>query len=241
VTYLIKDIPPPSPLEGILFDLGGTLDGDGEHWLNRFFLLYQQYLPQVSWDRLKAAFYEAEAVCMSDPQVATMDLGGLVNFHVNRQLAALNKAPSDAAGYLAEKFLKSCRLKLKRNTAVLARLARRYRLGVVSNFYGNAPRLLAEVGIAPLLTAIVDSNLVGVSKPDPAIFTLALHQLALPPEVVAYVGDSYNQDIRPAKQAGLITIWLRNDAMSAPLPPDFTPDLADYQIRSLVELESLVK
>jgi len=39
---------------------------------------------------------------------------------------------------------------------------------------------------------------------------------------------------------GLVTIWLRNDAMSAPLPPDFDPALADYQISSLGDLEGLL-
>ena len=79
-------------VQAILFDLGGTLDGDGEHWLNRFHLLYQEVLPEVSGDDLKSAFYEAEAACLRDPQVATLGLAGLIEFHVRRQLAALGKS-----------------------------------------------------------------------------------------------------------------------------------------------------
>ena len=123
---------------------------------------------------------------------------------------------------------------------MLARLARRYRLGVITNFYGSAARLLAEEGLGPALTTVVDSAIAGVNKPDPAIFHLALQDLGLPPNRVVYVGDSYGQDIRPAKQAGLITVWLRNDAMSAPLPPDFDPSLADFEIQTLPELEALL-
>jgi putative hydrolase of the HAD superfamily len=129
---------------------------------------------------------------------------------------------------------------LQRNALVLARLARRYRLGVITNFYGNAARLLAGEGLAPLFTAIKDSAALGVRKPDTAIFAAALAELALPAHRVAYVGDSYGQDIRPAKQVGLVTVWLRNDAMSAPLPPDFDPTLADLEIHALPELEALL-
>ncbi len=227
-------------VQGILFDLGGTLDGDGEHWLNRFQLLYRQVLPEVSWDDLKSAFYEAEAACLRDPQVATLGLAGLIEFHVSRQLSVLKRSEPEKGSILAHKFLQACRAKLHRNAGVLSRLAGLFRLGVVTNSYGNASLILAEAGILPLLRTVVDSRVVGVRKPDPAIFSLALDTLGLSPEVVAYVGDSYGQDIRPAKKAGLITIWLRNDAMSAPLPADFAPHLADYQIRTLPELEALV-
>jgi FMN phosphatase YigB (HAD superfamily) len=227
-------------IQGLLFDLGGTLDGDGEHWLNRFQVLYQEHLPQVDLPSLKSAFYEAEAACLEEPQAASLDLPGLIALHVSRQLAALGMASSQTAAALSRAFLDSCRRCLRRNAAILARLARRYRLGVITNFYGNAARLLAEEGLAPCLTAIVDSAAVGLRKPDPAIFQAALRELDLPPDRAAYVGDSYGQDIRPAKQAGLTTIWLRNDAMSAPLPPDFDPNLADFQIQSLTELEALL-
>jgi putative hydrolase of the HAD superfamily len=231
---------PLSNLQVILFDLGGTLDGDGEHWLNRFSRLYQEHLPTVTWDELKAAFYQAEAECITEAQVASLGLEGLISFHVRHQLAALRIDDPELGRVLCRKFLEASQAKLRRNAGVLSRLARRFRLGVVTNFYGNAARILGEVGIVPMLKTIVDSKVVGLRKPDAAIFALALASLGCAPEAAAYVGDSYNQDIRPAKQVGLTAIWLRNDAMSAPLPPDFSPDLADYQIRALPEIESLL-
>jgi putative hydrolase of the HAD superfamily len=227
-------------IQGVLFDLGGTLDGDGEHWLNRFEVLYREHLPGVTFPDLKTAFYQAEAACLTEPQVAKLDLAGLIAFHVSRQLKALGIESPETEAALAAAFLSSCRQNLQRNALVLARLARRYRLGVITNFYGNAARLLAEEGLAPFFTAIVDSAAAGVRKPDPAIFVAALEELALAARQVAYVGDSYGQDIRPAKQLGLLTVWLRNDAMSAPLPPDFDPTLADLEIHALPDLEELL-
>jgi len=229
-----------SKVQGILFDLGGTLDGDGEHWLNRFYLIYQEIFPGVTWEELKAAFYQAEDACLTDPRVASLGLEGLVRFHVEQQLAALRINDPEPGRLLTRKFFQASQAALRRNAGVLSRLAPRLSLGVVTNFYGNAALILKEAGIAPLLAAIVDSMVVGVRKPDPAIFSLALAALNCAPGAAAYVGDSYQQDIRPAKHLGLKAIWLRNDAMSAPLPPDFAPDLADYEIRTLPELESLL-
>ncbi|MBW1992027.1 MAG: HAD family hydrolase [Deltaproteobacteria bacterium] len=227
-------------LQGLLFDLGGTLDGDGEHWLNRFVLLYREHLPQVDFSSLKAAFYQAEEACLRDPRVASLDLPGLIAFHVSCQLKALGISSPQVQELLSRAFLASCRRYLKRNAAVLARLARRFSLGVITNFYGSAARILAEEGLGEFLSVVVDSATAGVRKPNPAIFQAALDKMALLPERVAYVGDSYRQDMVPAKQVGLVTIWLRNDAMSAPLPPDFDPAVADFEIHTLPDLEALL-
>ncbi len=226
-------------VQGILFDLGGTLDGDGEHWLNRFWLLYQKALPQVSFADLKKAFSHAEEACLAGPGANFPGLPQLLDFHVSQQLAALGLDPG-AAPPLAREFLEGCRRAFRRNAYLLNRLVHRYRLGVVTNWYGNAARLLANEAVALWFAVIVDSARVGVRKPDPEIFRLAARELGFPPEQVVYVGDSYGQDIRPAKAAGLLTVWLRNDAMSAPLPADFDPNLADFEIHSLLELEALL-
>lgn len=228
-----------SRVRGVLFDLGGTLDGDGEHWLNRFWLLYQKHFPDLGFEAVKAAFYQAEEACLRDPQVASFNLPRLVAYHVERQLAALGYPP-EAGEKLAWEFLEGCRRVIRRNAYVLRDLAQDYRLGVVTNGYGNASLLLAGEAIAIWFAVIVDSARVGLRKPDPEIFRLAARELGFPPTEVVYVGDSYTNDIRPAKGEGFITVWLRNDPMNAPLPPDADPSLADFVIRSLPELTELL-
>src|SRR5207253_10598705 len=66
---------------------------------------------------------------------------------------------------------------VQRNRPVLERLARRYRLGVVSNFTGNLEPCLEELGLARLFAAVSDSAVVGWSKPDPRIFLGTLARL----------------------------------------------------------------
>jgi FMN phosphatase YigB (HAD superfamily) len=48
----------------------------------------------------------------------------------------------------------------------------------------------------------------GLSKPDPAFFQAALRGLAVDPSEVVMIGDTYKNDIRPAIDLGMKTIWV---------------------------------
>ncbi len=84
------------------------------------------------------------------------------------------------------------------------------RLGIVSNSDGLVQEQLArneicQVGPGPgvQVLTIVDSGVVGVAKPDPRIFDIALPSLGLDPSDVIYVGDSVKYDVRSAEGAGM--------------------------------------
>lgn len=83
-------------------------------------------------------------------------------------------------------------------------------LGMVSNSDGHVERELmrneiCQIGLGPGVSvlAIVDSFVVGIAKPDPAIFGFALSALGLDPFEVVYVGDSVKYDVRSAETAGM--------------------------------------
>jgi putative hydrolase of the HAD superfamily len=95
---------------------------------------------------------------------------------------------------------------------VLAELATRgVPIGIVSNAGGQVEGDLAVLGIcgvdtpgAAKVVCVVDSHVVGVSKPDPAIFTSALEALGLPASPrIGYVGDTVFYDVRASAAAGL--------------------------------------
>jgi putative hydrolase of the HAD superfamily len=93
-------------------------------------------------------------------------------------------------------------------TAVAELKRRGYRLGVVSNAEGQVARDLDRAGFAGLFETVVDSFLVGVAKPDPAIFALALERLGLRAERTVFVGDVPSVDVAGARSAGLTAILL---------------------------------
>jgi putative hydrolase of the HAD superfamily len=92
---------------------------------------------------------------------------------------------------------------------IVARLAPRYKLGVVSN-YSSAAAVrdsLARLGLLPHLTAVVVSHDVGWVKPHRALFDRALAQLGVGPDEAVYIGDNYDHDVVGARAAGVRPIW----------------------------------
>jgi HAD superfamily hydrolase (TIGR01509 family) len=77
------------------------------------------------------------------------------------------------------------------------------KLAVVSNSEGTIEAALAEAGLRPLLDAVVDSTVVGVAKPDPRIFHIALERIDVAPGDAIMVGDSPTADVTGARGAGL--------------------------------------
>jgi len=92
--------------------------------------------------------------------------------------------------------------------AVASLVAAGFIVGVVSNADGTVARLLADAGFAPHLAFVVDSGAVGIEKPDPGIFALALGLAGVPASDALYVGDLYPVDVVGARRAGIEPVLL---------------------------------
>ncbi|HKQ62854.1 MAG TPA: HAD family hydrolase [Candidatus Polarisedimenticolaceae bacterium] len=93
-----------------------------------------------------------------------------------------------------------------------------FRLGVVSNAEGRVARDLDGAGYAGLFETVVDSHLVGVEKPDPAIFRIALERLGADAASTAFLGDVPAVDVAGARAAGLTPLLLDRHDLYADLP-----------------------
>jgi putative hydrolase of the HAD superfamily len=94
---------------------------------------------------------------------------------------------------------------------VLGRLrARNVPLALVANWDANLPALVERLGINSHFSAIVPSQAVGVEKPSPAIFQIALERLSLSVETqtILYVGNEYRADVLGARAAGLTPVLI---------------------------------
>jgi putative hydrolase of the HAD superfamily len=220
---------------GILFDMGGTLDGAG-HWLERFVGLYKKCVPDLPREMIRQAFDEAERRAATDQKIATSSLKEMVQLHVGWQLQHLGIEQGKIEKYLVENFVAGVLAETPTNKQVLAHLAKlHFQLGIVSNGCGNTAILAKEFGYAPYLSAIVDSRCMGSSKPDPAIFLHALRELDRDPETVLMVGDSFERDISPAKSIGMRTAWLAAPETACP-----EPSLVDLRLHRLADLLALL-
>jgi putative hydrolase of the HAD superfamily len=228
----------------ILFDMGGTLDGDGLHWLDRFESLYADAGVLLPRNTLRAAFDEAERRAATDDDMGRAALAAMLDRHVGWQFEALATSPhaSLLTSALRERvvgeFTRSVRRVARANVEMLARLkARGLVLGVVSNGCGNVDVLCDDLGYARFLSLIVDSRRVNLFKPDAAIYMFASDRLGLAPGSIMMVGDSFERDVRPAKSIGMQTAWLQGP--SGPQCPE--PALADIVLRQLADLPAALE
>jgi FMN phosphatase YigB (HAD superfamily) len=220
-------------IRAILFDMGGTLDGDGLHWLDRFLALYRDFGVEFPGDAIRRAFDEAERRSSLDESIASADLAHMIELHVRWQLAHLGLNDPRLERHLVDGFSAPVREAAADNVRLLAILADRgFKLGVVSNGCGNVAQLCADFGYSPFLSVVVDSRRVGLFKPDPAIFLHAAEKLGGDPGSMMMVGDSFERDVRPAKKAGMKTAWLRGtEPRECP-----EPGLVDLHLRKLADL-----
>jgi putative hydrolase of the HAD superfamily len=210
----------PQTIETVLFDFGGTLDADGVAWKERFYALYESDGLVMTAGAFAPAFYAADDALIGAlaPTAGLQETVSALAANLEAELAArrfaighVASADSKRARRVAGEFLSRASAILARNRLALAALSQRYRLGVVSNFYGNLEAVCDGAGLAPLFGAMIDSQRLGVQKPDPAIFHAALDALHATPDTTLYVGDSLRRDGEGARRAGLAFVWITPD------------------------------
>lgn len=111
----------------------------------------------------------------------------------------------------------------------LERLARRYKLAVISN--GNAD--VHRIGIGSHFAAVVNARSAGFPKPDPRIFHAACAALGCAPHEVLHVGDDVELDVRGAVGAGSRAAWINRHGRTWAGDPCERVEFAD--LRALCE------
>jgi len=160
----------------------------------------------------EASVWRGDRAARTDPDL----LGRLAGNHLSAwraymeyTLLAAGMSPEEAPQAVARLFEAHLRQNLWRRVPpdVIPTLRRLrsagLRVGVISNAEGTVEALLRDVGLLPLLDFVIDSHVVGIEKPDPRIFALALEHTGTAPNRSLYVGDTYSVDIVGARSAGL--------------------------------------
>ena len=141
----------------------------------------------------------------------------------------------DMAHYINAKTLDL----LQENKQVLEHLKQAgYPMVLVSNFYGNINQVLKDAEIDGYFKDVIESAVVGVRKPNPAIFALGVCALDLPASQVLVVGDTYGKDIIPAHKLGCHTLWIKGLQWEEKQVDESIPDGI---IRKLSEMEEFLK
>jgi HAD superfamily hydrolase (TIGR01509 family) len=114
-----------------------------------------------------------------------------------------------------------------------------YRLGVIANQPSQVRSAMARDGLAAYFEVWGVSEDLGMQKPDPELFAHALATAQIDGPSAVMVGDRLDYDVRPAKAAGMRTVWLlRGEAPDEPTPEQL--DEPDAAIHDLTELQPLL-
>jgi putative hydrolase of the HAD superfamily len=200
-------------VSALLFDFGGTLDSDGVAWKDRFFHVWRKEVGGVARERFDAAFYAADD-SLAGSVAPELTLTETVERLARGLAFRLGEGEGDPAARAASRFSRESLETLSGRGKLLARLASRYRLGIVSNFYGNLAAACAEAGIERNFSVLVDSTDIGAGKPDAKIFQAALDRLRVRPDETVFIGDSMARDMAGARALGMRHVLLRAPALA---------------------------
>ena len=97
---------------------------------------------------------------------------------------------------------------------VVRYLAAKYPLTIISNGFKEVQYYKFEhSGLAPYFTHTLISEEVGINKPQPEIFRIALQRNGISADEAVMIGDSYTSDIAGAKAAGIDQIWITSEGV----------------------------
>ncbi len=230
-------------IKGIIFDYGGTLDTNGGHWGAVIWSGYEKYQVPVNLSSFQEAYAYAERQMAIQPIIKPeFNFLEVLEAKLKVQFEYLIAAGYDLDRELANKIAFDGYSLAKDTVAqvkpLLVALGKQYPIVLVSNFYGNLKAVLADFGVLSYFKAVVESAVVGVRKPDPAIYALGVEAMGLPAAEILVVGDSYSKDMAPAKAVGCQTLWLKGQTWGEDKLQDTSA--ADKQFNTIFDLHDFV-
>ena len=244
-------------IKAVLFDIGGTLHTVTNNAklarsfakrLERRLEVYDIHIT-TPYDELAFTLHEnaedykhwSEQTLRELPNVKIWNEYYLKEYHIGEEkLAPIAEELSFLYDY--ERVQNKRRPKLYETMETLA--GQGMKLGIISNIISSSfvPHIVKEYGIDKFMDVIICSEDVGVRKPSPEIFEIALRRLGLQASEMAYVGDTISRDVRGAQAAHLgLMIQIRNPAIAhrdvgmENVPP------ADYIIDELWEIPDIIR
>ena len=203
-------------IKALMFDFGGTIDTGGIHWFQAFLCFYSRHGIEPERDKFRDAYVHTERKLAKEDIKPEMTFYEILKYKFNSHVDYMQKnniiGPDkeiDAGRILEDSYWLIKRV-VKQHRDIISSLSKKFKIAVVSNFYGNLGQVMKEFDLDKYLACHVDSALLGIRKPDPGIWVHALELLGLSPDEAVIIGDSYSNDIEPAKKIGCKAIWLKN-------------------------------
>lgn len=234
-------------IKGIIFDYGGTIDTNSVHWAEVLWDKYEEYKVPVTKEEFREAYVHGERTLAVNPLVKpehnfhdVLSIKTKIQMDYLAEKGKLNSSAEELNRY-AKGVADSCYNYvldvLKTTRKAVEELSHKYKLVLVSNFYGNINTILEDFDLARFFSDVIESSVVGVRKPDPAIYALGVQAMGYAAENVLVVGDSFSKDVVPAKKVGCKVAWLEGKGWGG---EEIDRTLPDVIITDLAQLPAML-
>lgn len=226
-------------MKGLILDYGATIDSNGKHWSEVIWEGYCQMSLPITKEHYREAYIYAERYVSMTPviqpeynffELMQVRIGIQFDFLIQQELLSedilqttlrmisegevpILDSMSDLTSHFVNVIAGYCYDYARRCTIdaipLIEHLSEKYECALVSNFYGNLQAVLQDFGLLRCFRYVIDSAEVGIRKPDPDIFQLAIDRMGLSPSEIWVVGDSFRKDIAPALTLGCKGIWVK--------------------------------
>jgi HAD superfamily hydrolase (TIGR01549 family) len=206
----------------LFFDLGNTLvneDAATKCRIQRLVESLARYGRYCSFDEVRSAFQEASAEFA--PHLSTRAIEKLMDDPACRRAVAAEA-----------RYPKELEVLYEGVDELLRMLSTSYKIGVIANQSVSSTDRLTKWGLMPFISTCLCSFELGLEKPDPAIFELALERVRCSPLQAVMIGDRLDNDIRPARLLGWKTIRIAQGFARFQSPRDGL-DEADLTLANL--------
>jgi putative hydrolase of the HAD superfamily len=190
-------------MEAVLFDFGGTLDANGIAWKERLHSICLAFNINPDNEKFDRAFYDADDYLSRHHNLEKLSFEETVFVQVSDFFKNLKLGDKKLETEIAKRFVDDSREWIKKSKRVLDELNPKFKLAIVSNFYGNLKSVVTSEGLADYFGVLTDSSVVGTVKPDEKIFFHALNTLNVKPENALMVGDSVKRDMKGAENLNM--------------------------------------
>lgn len=203
----------------IFFDIGYTLINEDDVWEQR--CLEQSEMEEAKNLNLSANRIYDEIIQASlayKPQYRTV-----VNKFKFKEVAPYR--------YEFEKLYEEANL-------ILKQLSCKYKLGIIANQGKGLRERLEKLGILRYFSVVISSWDYKLMKPDTKLFEIAIEESGYDASEIVMIGDRLDNDIFPAKQARMQTIWIKQGfgGMQKPITEEHIPDIEISKLSDLIEL-----
>lgn len=117
------------------------------------------------------------------------------------------------------------------------------RLGLISNAGDDADVqvLVDKTKVRPYFDLILTSAALGIRKPNPRIFDIAMQRIQAKPEQTVMVGDTLGADVLGARNANIASIWITRRADTPANHAHADTIVPDAAVETLAEIPAMIE